>query len=308
MAEYVWNGLGVVAPDAWEPAAIERDGLTLAEGGQPVCELKWNRVRGSFSFEKHIKRLTKGHKGAAVSGVADEETPPAWNNAVKTLAESGLRSRSFIWQAPGVRGIGAALHSPGTGLAALVQFFIHAESDEDRAAEVLASLRDYSGGKSLPWTMFGLTARLPAEFILDTFSFQPGHYRVQYWRPKSGKISDRVPPGKGPGTKLVFERFAPASVLLRQTELAEWIADTVKETPEIEAFASQQSRVAWNTALKTSLLRKTLRREVYSQGRAWSTETGNSILSVCASGTVPALEILFADICGSYALVQEEIA
>ncbi|WP_319541094.1 hypothetical protein [uncultured Pseudodesulfovibrio sp.] len=308
MAEYAWNGLGVVAPDTWEPAAIERDGLTFAESGKPVCELKWNRVRGSFSFEKHIRKLTKTHKDAAVSSVTDEETPSAWSAALKSLAESGLRSRSFIWQAPGVRGIGAALHNPGTGLAVLVQFFIHAEPDEDRAADILASLRDYSGGKSLPWTMFGVTARVPSEFVLDTFSFQPGHYRVLYWRPKSGTMSERVPPGKGPGTQLTFERFAPASVLLRQTSLAEWIAKTVKETPDIEAFASQQSRAAWNTALKTSLLRKTLRREVYSQGRAWVTDTGNAILSVCVSGTVPAPEIIFADICGSYALVQEEIA
>ena len=304
MAEFVWNGLGVTTPDAWEPAAIERDGLVLEAEGHIVCELKWSRIHGSFSFDKHIRKVTRGNKKAAVSGVADNETPPAWGQSLSILAESGLRTRSFIWQADGVRGIGAALHNPGTGLAALVQFFIRSEADEDRAATVLASLRDYSSGKTVPWIMFGLSARVPAEFVLDTFSFQPGHYRVVYWRPKSRK-ADRLPPGKGPGTRLVFDRFAPASVVLRQSALSEWVSDNVEDTPKSSFFAQCESGVEWDAALKSSLLRTALRREVRSRGRAWTTETGNAILSVCASGVVPVPESLFIDMCGSFALVQE---
>ncbi|NDV20071.1 hypothetical protein GO013_11660 [Pseudodesulfovibrio sp. JC047] len=306
MADYIWNGVGIVTPDSWEPTAIERDGLTFAENGLPMCEFKWNRVRGSFSFEKHIKKITKGHKGASVSGVSDAETPPAWHDAVKKLTASGFRSHSFIWKIPGVRGIGAVVYHSGTGLAALVQFFIRAASDEDQAAKVLASFREYFGGKSLPWAMFGVTARVPASFVLDTFSFQPGHYRVQYWRPRSGKMADRVPPGKGPGTQLVFERFAPASVLLRSTSLAKWIAETVTDSPDVAVLQTDGHGVRWDAVLKTSLLRTVMRRESFSQGRAWQTDSGNAILSVCASGTDSVPTILFPEICESYALIQEE--
>lgn len=82
MPEFIWNGVGLTTPDGWEPSAIERDGLTFACGERPVCELKWNRVQGSFSFDKHIKRLTKGNKAAGIMGVSEEDTlphgPPLW--------------------------------------------------------------------------------------------------------------------------------------------------------------------------------------------------------------------------------------
>ena len=83
MAEFIWNGVGITAPGGWEPAAIERDGLVFENLDRPICELKWNVVQGSFSFEKHIKRLTKGHKNAALIGVTEAETPPAWTAALK---------------------------------------------------------------------------------------------------------------------------------------------------------------------------------------------------------------------------------
>jgi len=307
MSEVIWNGLGVTTPADWEPVAIERDGLTFASGDRPVCELKWNRIHGSFSFDKHIKRLTKGNKSAGIVGVPEDETPAAWTTALTELAESGIRSKSFLWQTDTHRGMGAALHNPGLGLAALVQFFIYTDEDENLAAEVLASVRDYSQGKSLPWAMFGLTGRVPAEFLLSTFSFKPGHYRVEYWRPKSGKQSGKMPHGKGPGTHLVFERFAPASVVLRETDLASWVAENIDQATE-DALVEHDGGVEWDNITKTNLLRKALRREVQTLGRVWTTDTGNAILSVVTHGVVPAPEPIFNEICESYSLVQEETA
>lgn len=305
MAEIVWNGLGLTAPSSWEPVAIERDGLTLAVGDTPACEFKWNRVVGSFSFDKHLKRLTKGNKGAALHGVEEDDTPPAWAAALASLAESGFRSKSFIWRSGQGRGIGAALHNPGTGLAVLVQFFMNDASDEAVAAEVLSTLRDYTAGQTAPWAMFGLAARVPAEFVLDTFSFKPGHYRVAWWRPRSGKHAGKLPPGKGPGTHLVFERFAPASVVLKGTNLEAWVTENV-DNALAATEREGQAGVEWQGVSKSSLLRKVLRREVHSRGRAWTTSEGNAILSVVAHGTVPAPEAAFNEICGSYELVQEE--
>jgi len=305
MAEIVWNGLGLTTPPGWEPVAIERDGLTLAIGGAPVCELKWNCVVGSFSFDRHLKRLTRGNKGAALHGVEDGETPPAWAAALESLADSGFRARSFIWRSGQGRGIGAALHTPGTGLAVLVQFFIGAESGETVAAEVLSTLRDYTAGQTAPWAMFGLSGRIPSTFVLDTFSFRPGHYRVAWWRPRSGKRAGKLPPGKGPGTHLVFERFAPASVLLKGTALETWVADNVDNAP-VPASRTQGFPVSWDAMLKSSMLRRMLRREIRSRGRVWTTGEGNAILSVVAHGMVPVPESVFNDVCEGYGLVQEE--
>jgi hypothetical protein len=309
MADFAWNGIGLSAPPGWEPSAIERDGLFLEDGLGPVCELKWSRVRGTFSFDKHLRKLTRGNKGAVVRPAAPEEIPDAWAGAVARLAESGLRAKSFLWQADGRRGLGAALHHPGTGLACLIQFFIRAEPDEAAAAETLATLRDFTGGKTLPWAMFGLAGRVPADFVLDTFSFRPGHYRVAWWRPASGKRGERVPTGKGPGTHLDFERFAPASVLLKGTTLEAWCRDRLAHAPpESVAVDNGPGRIAWRGAAKTSLLRRALRREIKTCGRAWTPDAGNAVLAVTAEGVVPLAEATFNDICGSFSLVPEETA
>lgn len=309
MADFAWNGIGLTAPSVWEPSAIERDGLLLADGLGPVCELKWNRVQGSFSFDKHLKKLTKGNKGAVVRAADPDEIPDAWAMAVDRLAEPGLRAKSFLWRADGNRGLGAALHHPGTGLACLIQFFIRGEDDEPVAAEVLASLRDHTGGKTVPWSMFGLAARVPADFVLDTFSFRPGHYRVAWWRPASGKHAGRVPTGKGPGTRLDFERFAPASVLLKGTSLEAWCRERLAHAPpESVTVENGPGRIGWRGAAKTSLLRKALRREIGTCGRAWTPDAGNAVLAVTAEGVVPLAESTFNDICGSFTLVPEETA
>ena len=307
MADYAWNGIGLTAPPGWEPSVIERDGLFLADSLGPVCELKWNRVSGTFSFDKHIRKLTKGNKGAVVRAADAVEIPDAWAQSVDRLAESGLRAKSFLWQADGNRGLGAALHHPGTGLACLIQFFIRNEEDEPMAAGVLATLRDFTGGKTVPWTMFGMAARVPADFLLDTFSFQPGHYRVAWWRPASGKRSGRVPTGKGPGTRLDFERFAPASVLLKGTNLEAWCRDRLTHAPPKSVPVDNgPGRIDWRGAAKTSLLRRTLRREVRTCGRAWTPDSGNVVLAVAAEGVVPLGPSTFNDICGSFTLVPEE--
>lgn len=321
MAEYRWNGVGLTVPDEWEPATLERDALTLGDGARPLCELKWRTVVGSFSFERHMKRLAKEHGDAQLRAVADDEPPAPWREAVQRLESSGLRARSFVWRAGTQRGMGAALHSPATGLAALVQFFMHDSPDtgdgaaaEMLAATVLASFRDHTvpaadrgdpaGRKTVPFAMFGLRGRVPAAFMLDTFSFRPGHYAVRYWRPRNPARADRKPTGKGAGTRLVFERFAPASVLLRGRGLAEWAAATLADPPPAGLAApGPDGAVAWAGVSVTSALRRLLRRETHARGRVWIPSGANHILAVTATGTVPMADAAFAAIVESYELV-----
>lgn len=304
MARFIWNGVGLTTPDGWEPAALERDGLLLEEGGSPRCELKWRVVQGTFSFEKHLKRLTKSHKGVDIQGVPLEETPAVWQTSLSQLADSGIRHHSFIWKSHAHMGIGAALHCPATGLAALVQFFINSEQDEVIAAETLATFRDYTGGKTIPWAMFGLTARIPSEFVLDTFSFKPGHYTVKYWRHKSAKHANKLPAGKGPGTSLIFERFAPASVLLKGTSLHDWTINNLEDGPSSAVHIDVAADLlSWQGIIKDSMLRQLLRRTVHTVGQVWTTTSGNAILAARAQGVIPLSEQNFTEVCQSYELI-----
>lgn len=303
MSEYIWNGLGLTTPEGWEPAALERDGLLLECDARPMCELKWRTVHGSFSFEKHMKKLSRGNKGVEIHAVPEDVTPATWREALATLAASGMHAQSFIWGMGEHKGIGAALHHPATGLAVLVQFFVARESDEIAASQVLASLRNYSGGKTIPWAMFGLSARLPAAYRLDTFSFKPGQYTVKFWLPKSGRKADKLPAGKGPGIAVTFERFAPASVLLKGCELGQWVVDHIEGVPKTDSMTQTPGVVAWDIVEKASMLRKVLRRQKYNRGRVWATYAGNAIVSVRATGTSPMEDEIFNDMVTSYELV-----
>lgn len=304
MPEYRWNRVGITTPDDWEPAVLERDGLLLEQAGRPVCELKWNVVQGAFSFAKHIKKLSKGNKGVNMEAVETNVMPPSWRMTVDSLSRSGMKLQSFKWSHREQNGIGAAIHNPDTGLAALIQFFVYKPDSADHAASVLASLSDHAKGKTIPWAMFGLSARVPSEFKLHTFSFKPGHYSVKFWRAKSSKQADRVPTGKGPGISLIFERFAPANVLLASDSLRQWAANHMEPTiSEALIDTTSQNGFSWQGLSKTSLLRRIVNRQEHDQGRIWLPEDSNAILSVRAVGTLPVGQSTFKRICDSYDIV-----
>jgi hypothetical protein len=303
MPEYVWSGVGLTVPDGWEPVTLERDAMLLGDGVRPLCELKWRRVVGTFSFDRHLKRLAREYRDADVRAVAEDEPPEAWTAALERLGRSGLRSRSFIWRTGGHRGIGAALHNPATGLAALVQFFVVDEED-GQAAEVLETFRDHTGGKTVPFAMFGLRGRVPAGFALETFSFRPGHYSVRYWRPRKPDNATRQPAGKGAGTRLTFERFAPASVLLKGQTLDGWAAGNLSDPPPKGMPVVPDDRgFHWSGVSGASWLRRLLRRENRARGAVWTSPTANSILAVTATGIVPLADADYTPVVESYELV-----
>ncbi|WP_419785797.1 hypothetical protein [Pseudodesulfovibrio sp.] len=301
MIDLAWNGVGLSTPKTWEPASLERDALLLECDGRPACELKWNMVQGRFSFSRHIKQLSRRNKGVDIVPVDPADTPPIWASASGELEQSGLALRSFLWRAGEERGLGAALHHPATGLAALIQFFVRDESDENTAASVLATFRDHRGGKTIPWTMFGLNARVPARFRLETFSFKPGRFTVQYWLPRSKRTQDRVPAGKGPGIRLTFERFVPADVLLRGRELADWTRE-ILDLPKTISPEPADDGLAWSGISRSSRLRRVLRRQNYDHGRI-RLVGNNAILAVTASGTDPMDRAEFQAVVESYGLV-----
>lgn len=302
MIDYSWNGIGITAPPGWEPAALERDGFLLEDQGRPVCELKWRTIQGKFSFEKHLNKLAKGHKGVTMAAVSLDDAPLEWRAAAERLTASGLHLQSFLWSLDDIKGMGAALHNPATGLAALIQFFMDGGTDAV-VAEVLASFRDYSAGKTVPWAMFGLAARVPAGFVLDTFSFKPGHYTVKYWRPRSAS-NDRIPPGKGPGTALVFERFVPANVLLKGTTLEAWARATLDGgVPDSLPVVVGSDALAWSGIDRPTMLRAFLRRQRHAMGHVRIAESANAILAVRANGVVSLDQQAFKAVRESYAVV-----
>jgi hypothetical protein len=293
-AKLAWNGVSLVVPGLWEPAAIERRYLRLEERGMPRADIQWRRVRGPFDAGRHVRRLAKRFRRDEVRMV-EPEGP--WLRPFERLRESGLAAAHVQWQG----GCGGVVHNPATGLAATLQFHDLADhsGSVDIAAGVLASFRDHWAGATLPWRMFGMRARTPSDFLLHGFSFMPGKSLVTLRRPKRMPAVDAPDRdiGRGPGVLLELERLVPADVVLGDRPVSLWAAEYCSERIQGETREQGQG-IAWN-----SLRKRFLRRPVLSMGRIWHDASRNALLGVYGSGDIPLDNHQFDEVCAQYGAV-----
>ena len=232
-SRFAWNGVELSLPEGWQPAVLDKEYMVAEDEHGPVMELKWRRVRGRFSMDRHVKRLAKGVRGAEVfasdsatnsatgSATNTSKVPEDWAETVACKESSGFEFRPFFWKAsdlavtpssPISGGRGAVLFNPDSGLACLIQFYETGKrSIKDVAKAALLSLRDSSAGDSVPWQVFGITLETPASWVLAEHSFQPGRFRMGF----------RFPGERG-RSRFIAERVAPARTVLGQVPLEEW--------------------------------------------------------------------------------------
>ncbi|WP_243544939.1 hypothetical protein [Pseudodesulfovibrio tunisiensis] len=299
MARIAWNGISLSLPRGWEIAALEKNGFLLHADQRPTCEVKWEQISGAFSFDKHLRKLEREFRETRLQPVDKGETPQVWADAVTRLEWSGLRLQSFSWNTESERGLGAIIHNPDTGLAALIQFFLHKETDTSPAARVLFSFRDHLAGKTRPWTAFGLNARLAGDWRLHEFSFHPGHFSLLFHR----SPDNRETPGKKRGTFLLLQRHAPASVLLENSTLEHWVRTVHAELlPKRQNLETERETISWAGETLASPIRRLLGRDEFSRGRVWLPPETSAILSVAAYGRVKISKREFSEICDRYAV------
>ncbi|WP_147819767.1 hypothetical protein [Salidesulfovibrio onnuriiensis] len=282
-----WNGISLDAPPEWEPSILERDFMRLEQDGRPVAELKWRRVQGRFSARKHIRKLDRAFGRADIR----EASPgPAWIEAAESLRASGLGVTLLEWE----DSVGAVLHSPATGLAVLAQF-----PRPVAGAPVLASLRDHWGGATMPWRLFGIRARVPSDFLLDTFRFHPGRYGLEFRRPKRSVSVDARPGDfrRGPGASLVLERHAPADAMLAKQGFETWIEENYRKV--IVGTETKDTNMIYWKGIQKRFLRFSLRH----QGRVWRDPAANAVFAVYAHGEQDIAEATFNQICNDYGAV-----
>lgn len=283
-----WNGISLRVPQTWEPSVLERDFMRLEEHGLPVAEAKWSRVSGSFSVERHIRKLKRRFRGADIRVASPG---PEWDESAELLRQGGLQTTILQWESV----VAAIIHSSSTGLSLLLQFL----KTNEMSPATLASVRDHWAGKSLPWSLFGLRARIPSEYLLDTFSFKPGHYSLRFRRPKRNLAIDAKPQDlrRGPGAELTLERYAPADVMLAKQSFLGWAKENYRKAIVGEKIFDDNV-LSWIFFQK-----RFLRKEICHQGRVWQDSRANSIFSVVSKGSLSLSESEFLRICDEYGAV-----
>jgi hypothetical protein len=263
--ETAWNGIRFMAPADWVPAEIGNRYLMLEDEDGPVMEVKWKPIKGAFSFQKHLHRLSTLHRGQPVE---ESRLPARWQKALEGFETSG-----FSWSGETVSARGAVLFCPKCRNATFVQFYMKAaEKADDPPGELLASFQDHPKNGAVIWSIFDIRAVVPEEFRLVHHRFSPGEYTISL---SAGR------------RHLTLHRWGPAAVLLSEKDLEQFarevagIPDTVpifraaKDKYMLEWEAGQPSVPGWSR-----WYHRIRRKPIIFNFRIWQETEKNRILAI----------------------------
>jgi hypothetical protein len=285
--EIGWNGIRCEISNYWEIAEIGPRYLMFADKSEPVMEVKWDRVRGRFSHRSHLRRLAVQHRKKFGNIVKESALPSEW----KTLLNE-FRSVSFSWQGTTISGTGAVLHCQKCNTATLIQFFQTAANPSQNVAHrILGSFRDHPLDNRVIWSLYDIRALIPVEFEMISYRFDAGYYELVF--------SDKK-------RKITLKRWGPASALLRNRNLEEFAAMTIRHSSQ-KAFQTVKTgpdTVDCIVSQPATWLERMGNIGRYKAAgachRFWHLEEKNRILGVKIEGKKPVDAAFFDRICDDY--------
>ena len=287
MKEIAWNGVRFEVPAHWEVGKVGPCYLMLEQEARPVLEVKWARVRGTFSHSAHLRRLRSMH--GRRSGIVVEEcaVPSRWQKAL-----DGFIATGFSWQGKSIGGMGVILYCTTCRNATLIQFYqTKSGQSEDTGLPVLRSFEDHRADGQVIWAVFDIKAVIPERFKLVRHRLAPGKYELAF---------------EAKGQKITLHRWGPAAILLRDQDLAAF-AKTMTGMPldpSIVISATGTKRADWKESPSITLWGRLLggirRRHPFKRFRLWHLEKKNRILGVEAASKKPSDFQTFESICAAY--------
>lgn len=261
--QIAWNGIRFDTPALWEIEQIGAHHLILEDQTGPIMEVKWGKVKGTFSHRAHLKRLAALQSRRNQISVAEWILPPPWESALADFEAGG-----FLWQSPAASGRGAILFCPVCRTATLIQFFGDSSVDREKVfLKILRSLQDHSQDGWLPWSIFDIRATLPQSLQLQRFLFEAGKFELAFtagrdhiylhrWAPASALLAGRDLVAFA-GTIPEFARGTPQPITLNNCEAIAWEKrpannwwrnlDRFKKTPSFYFFCmwylEEQNRI-----------------------------------------------------------------
>ena len=284
--EIGWNGIHFRAPADWQLAQIGARHLVLEDETAPTMEVKWSRVKGNFSHQTHLKRLTSLQKKQVRKTFKAESIPADWETVLANFQVSG-----FSWQANTTHGRGVVLFCPSCRNATLIQFFQQKSIENLRvSSQVLDSFRDHRQDGQVLWSVYDIRAIVPQTYQLKRHRFEAGKYELDF---------------ADSNQHICLHRWALASVLLAEQDLVQ-LARTVAGFNQPEPVAGSMNGCAtaeWSLAPKTDWQRwlgRFKHKASYYWLGLWHLEEKNRILGVRAEGKKPLDTELLDKICSHY--------
>ena len=289
-----WNGLSLRVPPQWEVSSLAASYLQLDDEVGPVLELKWQQIKGVFSFKTHLKKLSR--LSTSTPGVDFQKIPLPhdWQQALRNF-----EVQSFVWQSSEVSGKGAILYCSECQKAILLQFYQkQGRDDSSIPLEILHSFRDHSEDGMVPWALFGLRALIPQRFALVRHRFHPGHYQLEFQHQKE---------------HLLLNRWGPADLLLKDGDLLTWFHERGGEPNWCQAADMRAYKYHGKPALQgqrqvsiasaSRLWARMTKKFPHIWVRVWHLASRNQILGVAARGLMPLNEQTLEEVCSNYEMV-----
>ena len=286
-----WNGVSLRVPPQWEISSLATSYLQLEDGLGPVLEFKWQKVKGRFSHQNHLKKLAQHSRSKAGVNFRQTSLSEKWRQAL-----DHFEVQAFEWQGAEIGGKGVVLYCPASQQASLLQFYHKRDRDDSMVQlEVLNSFRDSCKEDMVKWSLFGLQAFVPKQFELVRYGFQPGHYQLEF---------------QGPRERIYLNRWGPADLLLRDGNLRHWFEERCREfgwgdlasigehSYHGKPALSGKSRDTNSMALR--IWARIVRKLPNLWIRIWHLSSQNQILGVTARSLIPMDENLLEEICRNY--------
>ena len=286
-----WNGISMRVPSQWEVSSLTKSYLQLDDGIGPVLELKWQQVKGVFSHQNHLKKLARHSRSVPELNFQQTSLPEEWRQALRHFD-----TQYFEWQGGEVNGRGVVLYCPASKQASLLQFY---QQQGFKGSEVqlgvLDSFRDQCGQDMVRWSLFGLSALMPKSFELIRYRFEPGRYQLEF---------------KGHQERLELNRWGPADLLMKKSDLRHWFEKRCKELDWCRSAGILESnydgrpalygKSRGSNSLPVRLWARISRKLPQVWLRIWHLSSRNQILGVAARGLKPLDEYLLEEICRNY--------
>ncbi len=270
--ETAWNGIRFSAPPDWEPARIGPAHLLMECEARPVMEIKWWKIKGAFSHKRSLRQLSSLHGKRSGKTLKKRPLPPAWEKALGRFEPT-----SFSWSRGAMTGHGVILFCPECCGAAMAQFFdANALRNGPAVLErVLASIRDHASDDLVAWSVFDIRANIPQNFKLADYRFDPGKFKIGF---------------KTKTQTLVLHRWAPASILLKNKDLSDFLntlgdySKGKREWIDTEGLSCLDWSLVSPETLPSRVLRRLAKQPVFQRFRLRHVEGKNRIMGVSADG------------------------
>lgn len=253
----IWDGLRVEIPPGMEAGLLDRGYIGLFGSKLPNVDFRFSALERPFDPEQDGRRI---QRKAGLPKEDIEQSRDSWARRLGGRLYHSSRLYLFLFDEAPIVVAGYFSEPPPSAL----------------VEQIFTSIGWFPRESWRPWSCHDIAFETPPHYTLQQAVFQPGHYRLTF-----AKDSER----------LIFDRLAPANVLLENISLIDWIGRNLNYAAGPGTEIVSRGTTELDFMKKTSLFSKVTswfpRVGRYVRGTVRHHEAGNKILIITMQGVAP---------------------